>query len=93
MSERSGLQAVTFGKKDARRNHVIPEVGIIIVPRRHRPPSILQGEYPDFLGISVPGRHTKPFRYEKLELTSCLLLFCHRLRHIFQFPRMTREVY
>lgn len=38
-------------------------------------------------------RDTKPIRDEKLQLTSCLWLFCHRLRHIFQFPRLAREVY
>ncbi|WP_457489230.1 hypothetical protein, partial [Tardiphaga sp. P5_C10] len=62
---------------------------MVVVTSRHGSPSILQGEYLDALGPMVFGRHTKPFRYEKLQLARGLLLFCHRLRHIFQFPGMS----
>ncbi|MGM4967413.1 hypothetical protein AB7714_28225 [Tardiphaga sp. 1201_B9_N1_1] len=91
MTRASGsvLQAVTFGEKDARRDHVVPEVGMVVVTSRHGSPSILQGEYLDLLGPMVFGRDTKPFRYKELKLARGLLLFCHRLRHIFQFPGMS----
>lgn len=93
MSKRSVLQAITFREKDARRDHVIPEVGMVVVASGHGAPGVVQGEYLDLLGPMVFGRDTKPFRYKELKLASGLLLFCHRLRHIFQFLRLAREVY
>ncbi|WP_441252674.1 hypothetical protein AB8A28_24880 [Tardiphaga sp. 71_E8_N1_1] len=86
-------QAVTFREKNAGCNYIIPEVGVVVVASGHGAPSLVQGEYLDLLGPVVSGRHTKPFRYEELQFASGLLLFCHRLRHVFQISRLAREVY